>query len=31
MKVDIESLPLALPDGVDYEDYLIATYLVSYP
>jgi len=31
MKVDIESLPLALPDGVNYEDYLIATYLVSYP
>jgi 2,3-diketo-5-methylthiopentyl-1-phosphate enolase len=31
MKVDIESLPIALPDGVDYDDYLIATYLVSYP
>jgi 2,3-diketo-5-methylthiopentyl-1-phosphate enolase len=31
MKIDIESLPIALPDGVDYADYLIATYLVSYP
>ncbi|MGE5248973.1 MAG: RuBisCO large subunit C-terminal-like domain-containing protein [Bacteroidota bacterium] len=31
MKLDIESLPIALPDGVEYDDYLIATYLVSYP
>ena len=31
MKIDIESLPMALPDGVDYDEYLIATYLVSYP
>ncbi len=28
---DILSLPLALPDGVDYDDYIIGTYLVSYP
>jgi 2,3-diketo-5-methylthiopentyl-1-phosphate enolase len=27
----IESLPLALPDGVDYEDYFIGTYLASFP
>jgi len=31
MKIDVESMPLALPDGVDYNEYLIATYLVSYP
>jgi ribulose 1,5-bisphosphate carboxylase large subunit-like protein len=31
MKIDVESLPMALPDGVSYDDYLIATYLVSYP
>ena len=31
MKIDVESLPIALPDGVSYDDYLIATYLVSYP
>jgi len=30
-RMDVESLPLALPDGVDYEKYVIATYLVSYP
>jgi len=30
-KVDIESQPLALPDGVDYDEYLVATYLASYP
>src|SRR4030065_1647900 len=28
---DILSLPIALPDGVDYDDYVIGTYLVSYP
>jgi len=28
---DIESLPVALPDGVDYDEYIIGTYLVSYP
>lgn len=28
---NIESLPLALPDGVDYEDYFIGTYLASFP
>jgi 2,3-diketo-5-methylthiopentyl-1-phosphate enolase len=27
---DIHGLPLALPDGVDYDDYVIGTYLVSY-
>lgn len=31
MKIDVESMPIALPDGVSYDDYLIATYLVSYP
>ncbi|MBC7264153.1 MAG: ribulose 1,5-bisphosphate carboxylase [Chloroflexi bacterium] len=29
--LDIESLPIALPDGVDYEEYVIGTYLVSFP
>ncbi len=28
---DVESLPIALPDGVDYEEYVIGTYLVSFP
>ena len=28
--MDIEALPIALPDGVDYDDYVIGTYLVSY-
>ena len=28
---EILSLPIALPDGVDYDDYIIGTYLVSYP
>ena len=28
---EILGLPIALPDGVDYDDYIIATYLVSYP
>lgn len=28
---EILGLPLALPDGVDYDDYVIGTYLVSYP
>ncbi|MBN1659034.1 MAG: ribulose 1,5-bisphosphate carboxylase [Anaerolineae bacterium] len=31
MKIDVESMPIALPDGVSYDDYLVATYLVSYP
>jgi 2,3-diketo-5-methylthiopentyl-1-phosphate enolase len=31
VKIDVLSLPLALPDGVDYAEYVIATYLVSYP
>lgn len=30
-KIDVQSLPLALPDGVDYDEYLIVTYLASYP
>ncbi len=30
-RVDIESLPLALPDGVDYDEYLVGTYLASFP
>jgi len=31
MKIDIESMPMALPEGVDEKEYLIGTYLVSYP
>ena len=27
---EILGLPIALPDGVDYDDYVIGTYLVSY-
>ena len=30
-KIDVLSLPLALPDGVDYDEYLIVTYLASFP
>ncbi|HEY72233.1 MAG: ribulose 1,5-bisphosphate carboxylase [Chloroflexi bacterium] len=30
-RVELESLPLALPDGVDYDEYLIGTYLASFP
>jgi len=30
-RMDVESLPLALPDGVDYDEYLIGTYLASFP
>jgi len=30
-KSEIESLPVALPDGVNYDEYLIATYLASFP
>ena len=30
-KEEILGLPLALPDGVDYDEYLIATYLASFP
>lgn len=29
--IDVESLPMALPDGVDYSEYAIATYLASFP
>ncbi len=29
--LDVQSLPLALPDGVDYDEYLIATYMASFP
>jgi 2,3-diketo-5-methylthiopentyl-1-phosphate enolase len=28
---EILGLPVALPDGVNYDDYVIGTYLVSYP
>jgi 2,3-diketo-5-methylthiopentyl-1-phosphate enolase len=28
---EILGLPMALPDGVEYDDYVIGTYLVSYP
>jgi len=31
MKIDVESMPIALPDGIDCDEYLIATYLASYP
>src|SRR5512136_1712639 len=31
MKIDVESMPIALPDGVDCDEYVIATYLASYP
>ncbi len=30
-QMETESLPLALPDGVDYEGYLIGTYMASFP
>ena len=30
-ELDIESLPIALPDGVNYDEYVVGTYLVSYP
>jgi 2,3-diketo-5-methylthiopentyl-1-phosphate enolase len=30
-KIDVESLPMAIPEGVDYGKYAIATYLASYP
>ncbi len=30
-KVDIEALPIALPEGVNDDEYVIGTYLVSYP
>ena len=29
--IDVESLPIALPDGVDFEDYVIGTFAVSFP
>lgn len=31
MKIDVQSMPLALPEGADPNEYAIATYLVSYP
>ena len=31
MSEEILGLPLALPDGVDYDEYIIATYLCSFP
>jgi len=30
-KLDVESLPVALPEGVDLEEYVIGTYVASYP
>lgn len=30
-EIDVLSLPLALPDGVDYDENLIVTYLASFP
>jgi len=30
-RTDIESLPVALPDGVDYDEYLVGTYMASFP
>ena len=30
-KIDLFALPLALPDGIDYDEYLVATYLASFP
>lgn len=30
-RIDVESLPVALPDGVDYDEYLIGTYLAVFP
>ena len=29
--LDVESLPMALPEGVDYSEYAIASYLASFP
>jgi len=31
MNLDPLSLPISLPDGIDYDDYLIATYLAVFP
>ncbi len=31
MNLDPLSLPIALPEGIDYDDYLIATYLAIFP
>jgi hypothetical protein len=30
-EMDLESLPIALPDGVDYDENVIGTYLVTFP
>ncbi len=30
-QIDVESMPVAMPEGVDYSEYLVATYLVSFP
>lgn len=29
--MDIEALPMALPDGIDYDEFIVGTYLVSFP
>jgi len=28
---DVGALPIALPEGIDYDEYIVATYLVQYP
>jgi 2,3-diketo-5-methylthiopentyl-1-phosphate enolase len=30
-ETDVLSLPISLPEGVDYEDYVVVTYLASFP
>lgn len=30
-KMDVESLPIALPEGINYDDYMIVTYLAVFP
>jgi 2,3-diketo-5-methylthiopentyl-1-phosphate enolase len=31
MKISPQSMPIALPDGVDYSEYVIVTYIASFP
>jgi 2,3-diketo-5-methylthiopentyl-1-phosphate enolase len=31
MKISPQSMPIALPDGVDYSEYVIVTYICSFP
>ncbi len=30
-KIDLESMPIALPEGIDDDEFVIGTYIVSYP